>query len=107
MNNYTVEFDPAAEKDLATFANSQVRQIRKMIQRVATNPLLKNEGGYGDPLGHKYDLDLTGLCKIKLLKLGIRAIYRVVHEGKTMKIIVISARADDKACGIAAKRIRK
>jgi hypothetical protein len=38
---------------------------------------------------------LTGLCKIKLKKLGIRIIYELVRKGKLMEIIVVAARADD------------
>ncbi|MDR2167599.1 MAG: hypothetical protein LBE35_07105 [Clostridiales bacterium] len=65
----------------------------------------KNEGGYGNPLGHKYGMNLTGLCSIKLHKLGIRVVYKVIRVGNIMKIIVVAARADEKVYRIAHRRI--
>jgi len=57
------------------------------------------------PLGHKQGANLTGLCKIKLLKLGIRVVYKLVREGEIMKIIVIAARADEEVYSIASRRV--
>jgi mRNA interferase RelE/StbE len=47
------------------------------------------------------------LCKIKLLKSGIRVVYRLIRTGEIMKIIVIAARADDEVYKIAADRIER
>ncbi|MCL2171933.1 MAG: type II toxin-antitoxin system RelE/ParE family toxin, partial [Defluviitaleaceae bacterium] len=78
---------------------------RKMVERIAVNPLLKSEGGYGNPLGHKRGLNLTGLCKITLKKLGIRVVYKIIHKDDIMRIIVVAARADGEIYKIAAQRI--
>jgi mRNA interferase RelE/StbE len=90
--SYKIEYTDEAKNDLHNLNHSQSVQIVKVIERVAKNPLPKNEGGYGEPLGNKQGHNLTGLCKIKLLKLGIRVIYKAVREGGVMKIIVIAAR---------------
>ena len=104
--SYRVEYTEESKADLEKFDESQARQIRLVIDRVSENPLPKNEGGYGTPLGNKHG-NLTGLCRIKLLKLGIRVVYKVIRDGKLMKIIVIAARADDKIYEIASKRNSK
>jgi mRNA interferase RelE/StbE len=100
--NYTDE----AVIDLNKLDNSQAMQVRKSILKVSMNPLPKNEGGYGEPLGNKQGYNLTGLRKIKLLKLGIRVIYKLVRKGRTMEIIVIAARADDEVYKTAFDRIQ-
>ena len=103
--SFSVEYTDKAKADLKAFDNSQAKQIRKLIDKVSKNPLPKSEGGYGTPLGNKRGKDLTGLCRIKLLKLGIRVVYKVIRDGDIMKIIVIAARADDEVYNIAAERI--
>jgi mRNA interferase RelE/StbE len=105
--SYNVEYHSDAEKDRATLNSSVRNQVERVICKVAQNPLPKNEGGYGTPLGNKRGNNLTGLCIIKLLKLGIRIVYKLVRDGEIMKIIVIAARADDEVYEIAAKRNEK
>ena len=104
--SYQVEFMDEAKDDLKAFDGSPRKIIRKAIDKVAENPLPKNEGGYGTALGNKRGSNLTGLCRIKLLKLGVRVVYGVVRMDNIMKIIVIAARADDEVYDIAASRIK-
>jgi len=101
---YIIEYTDESKNDLVELDGSQRKIVRKAIEKVSLNPLPKNEGGYGKPLGNKDNMNLTGLCKIKLLKAGIRIIYKLVREGAIMKIIVIAARADEEAYKIAEKR---
>jgi len=102
--SYKIVYTEDAKEDLRRLDNSQVRQVRKMISKVAENPLPKSEGGYGTPLGNRGGNNLTGLCKIKLLKLGIRVVYRINRENEMMKIIVIAVRADEEVYDIAFNR---
>jgi mRNA interferase RelE/StbE len=104
---FTVDYSEEAQEDLEKLDNSQRKIIRKLVDRVSQNPLPKNEGGYGEALGKKRGRDLTGFCKIKLLKLGIRVVYKIIREGNTMRIIVIAARADDEVYDIAFERKSK
>lgn len=101
---WKVELSEEAKKDRKALDGSVRRQVDSAIYKVAMNPLPKNEGGYGTPLGHKQGKNLTGLCKIKLLKLGIRVVYKVIQTDKAMKIIVIAARSDDEVYEIAIMR---
>jgi len=65
---------------------SQRNQVMKKIRQVAENPLPRNEGGYGDPLGSKSSTQLSGYCKIELVKAGLRVVYRLVIENSVMRI---------------------
>ncbi|MCL2088636.1 MAG: type II toxin-antitoxin system RelE/ParE family toxin [Oscillospiraceae bacterium] len=103
---YNIKYHIQAEKDIKKLDHSQRKVVFKLIEKVAENPLPKNEGGYGDPLGNKHGFNLTGLCKIKLRRLGIRVVYRVIQECDIMKIIVIAARADEEVYEIAAERMQ-
>ena len=106
MSKYwQVEFAKEAEKDRNGLDASSRQQVDKAIRKVSQNPLPKSEGGYGEPLGHKRGVNLTGLLKIKLRGLGIRVVYKIVRDDEIMKIIVIAARADEEVYDIAANRI--
>jgi len=107
MREWRIDFTEEALEDYDSFDNSVAKQIDKIIDRVAQNPLPKNEGGYGEALGNKGNKNLTGCCKIKLLKLGIRVVYKLIREDDVMKIVVIAARADDEVYDIAYERITK
>jgi len=100
-----VEYMESARDDLAGLDNSVAQVVRKAITKVSTNPLPKNEGGYGSPLGNKNNAKLTNCCKIKLRHHGIRVVYKIVKDKNVMKIIVIAARADDEVYEIAASRL--
>ena len=105
--NYRYKYSDEAQKDLNTFNKFQIEQITKAIRKVVKNPLPQNEGGFGKPLGNKFNNNLTGLCKIVLKKLGIRVVYQLIRINGIMEIIVIAARADEEVYDIAAKRISK
>ena len=93
--NYRYEYSDEAKNDLADFNKSQIAQIEKAIEKVLVNPLPQNEGGLGKPLGNKQGRNLTGLCKIVLMKLGIRVVYKLIRTDEIMKIVVVAARADE------------
>ena len=105
MKPWTVEFTGEAKKDMHDLSHTQRVQINKAVIKVSKNPLPSSEGGYGKPLGNKGSTNLTGLLKIKLLKLGIRVVYKLVRADEVMKIIVVAARADDEVYEITARRI--
>ena len=102
--NWDVHYSDEAKADLRDLDGSQRKAVLKAITKVSQNPLPTSEGGYGKPLGNKHGNDLTGLCKIKLVKEGIRIVYALIRTETTMKIIVIAARADDEVYELAAQR---
>ncbi|BCV22176.1 type II toxin-antitoxin system RelE family toxin [Moorella sp. Hama-1] len=104
---WRVEYLREALEDIKKLDQSQRVQVVKAINKVAVNPLPKAEGGYCKPLGNKGGTNLAGYCKIKLVKLGLRVVYKVVRENVLLKVIVVSVRADDEVYILAQKRIEK
>lgn len=104
--NWSIEFLPEAIDDLKRLDGSVRPQILKGIQKVSRNPL-PGSGGYGKPLGNRSGTDLSGLMKIKFKKVGIRVVYKVEIMQNVMKIIIISARADNQVYEEAEKRRKK
>ena len=94
---WNITYLPEARKDLASLDGSQRQLVRRMIAKTAVNPLPINEGGYGKPLGHRNDIDLTGLLKIKLRREGLRIIYKLLRSDSQMRIIVIGFREEKDA----------
>ena len=106
MSIWRIEYILEARNDLRTLDNAQRIQVLKAIEKVSANPLPSNEGGLGKPLGSRGDSNLTGYLKIKLLKLGLRVIYKIVYENSVMKIIVISVRDEETVYKMARDRIK-
>ena len=102
--NWEIHYSDEAKTDLRDLDGSQRKSVLKAIKKVSQNPLPVNEGGYGKPLGNKHGKDLTGLCKIKLMKEGIRVVYALIRTETSMKIVVIAARSDDEIYEVAAQR---
>lgn len=107
MSAWKVTYTAQARQDFLGFDKGQQAQILKAVGRVAQNPLPQSEGGYGKPLGDKDGTDLTGYLKIKLLRAGIRIVYRLQRAEHGMEIVVIGMRADSAAYKSAARRTRK
>ena len=104
---WELEYLPEALEDLQSLDNSIRQPVIKDIKKVQKNPVSKEEGGYGTPLGNKEGNNLTGLFKIKFLKYGIRVVYKLIRQDNIMKIIVISARAENKVYATAGNRCKK
>ncbi len=104
---WKVEYLKEALADLKKLDHSQRVKVVKKINRVASNLLPNSEGGYGEPLGSKSRTRLSGYCKIKLQKQGLRVVYYLVRDDKTIRVVVVSARADDEVYLIAQKRKQK
>ena len=104
--NWEIHYSDEAKTDLRDLDGSQRKSVLKAIKKVSQNPLPVNEGGYGKPLGNKHGKDLTGLCKIKLMKEGIRVVYALIRTETTMKIVVIAARSDDEVYEVATQRTK-
>ena len=80
---WNVRYLEEAYCDLKNLDNSIQKLVVKAIRKVSQNPLPNNEGGYGKPLSNQKDSKLAGLLKIKLLKAGIRIVYRLeIKDGR-------------------------
>ena len=105
--SWDVEYIPEAETDMDRLDGSQRKMVLKAIDKVAKNPLPVDEDGYGKPLGNKHGNNLSGLLKIKLLKLGIRILYDLKRNENGMRIIIVGIRADNTVYELADKRVKK
>lgn len=106
MSAWSIEYLPAARDDLKALDKTQRLQVLKAIEKVSANPLPNSEGGLGKPLGSHNGANLTGYLKIKLLKLGLRVVYRVVRENNVMRIIIVSVRDDETVYKMAKERTK-
>lgn len=104
---WSIAYLPEAAKDLKKLDHSVRVQVLTGIEKVAQDPLPKQEGGYGKPLGNRTGSTLAGLLKIKFRALGIRVVYKLEYDDSTMKIIVISVRADEQVYREASRRRTK
>lgn len=106
MMKWDVLYTQEAFDDLRGLDASQKKQVLKAIDKVSENPLPNNEGGYGKPLGNRLSSKLSGYLKIKLVKLGIRVVYRLERKADQMQVIIISFRDDETVYKMAQKRIQ-
>lgn len=104
---WQIEYLEEAKKDLKKLDRSAQIIVLKGIDKVSENPLPVQQGGYGKPLGNKSGTNLTNLLKIKFRDIGIRVVYKVEYTATVMKIIVISARADEQVYIEVTKRRTK
>ena len=100
---WTVNYLPEAQDELECFDKAQQKTILKALRDVGFFQI-QHEGGYGKPLGKKHDRNLTNFLKIKLLREGIRIVYKLIRIENQMLIVVIGIRADDEVYDIAEKR---
>ncbi|MBQ6094966.1 MAG: type II toxin-antitoxin system RelE/ParE family toxin [Lachnospiraceae bacterium] len=105
--NWSLTFLNEAREDIRKLDHSVYPIIIKGIRKVQQNPLPTNEGGYGKTLQNLNGVNLKGFLKIKFASAGIRVVYNVVRSEHEMKVIVVSARADNEVYKEAAKRINK
>ena len=104
--SWTYKFSTEAKRDLGKLDNSQKAQIIKKIRKVSENPLSRDVGGMGIPLGNKFGYNLTGYYEVKHRGLGIRAIYELIGGEMVMLFIAVDSREDEQVCKTAYNRIK-
>ena len=97
---------PEAQEDIRSLDGSQRKLVRKAIEKVKRNPLPADEGGYGKPLGHKQETDLTGFLKVKLRGPGLRIVYKLERSESSFLVVVVGVRADEEVYKEAQSRAK-
>ncbi|NEG69738.1 type II toxin-antitoxin system RelE family toxin [Bifidobacterium choloepi] len=105
MEAWDVRYTREAQKDIAKLREPAKSHVHVMLERVRQNPLPATEGGYGKPLGHKRDGNLTGYCNVKLKGDGLRVVYRLERRDHEMVVVVVSVRDDNVVYREAVRRI--
>ncbi len=95
---WKVKFLTGAEKDFNALDGSVKKAVLKQLVKLETNPF------YGDVLGNKAGIDLSGYFKLYADSKRIRIVYTVV--GDTVEIIAIDKREDMEVYKTALKRIQ-
>lgn len=103
---WKIRITDEAKKDYRKIENSVRKQVLVGIIKVSEAPL-PSPDGYGKPLRHKGNNNLTGFFKFKYRGIGIRVVYTLALEEKSMNIIVISQRDDNFCYEMAAKLYEK
>lgn len=107
MSSWSYRLIPSAEKDFAKLDGSQKRLVLKALDKLTTNPLPRQEGGYGSPLGNKDGTALAGLLKLKLRGAGLRIVYDLKYQDETAYVIIIGLREDKQVYRDAAHRLEE
>ena len=105
--SYALEYLPEAVDDMRKLDGSQRKLVRKALAKLLTNPLPCTEGGYGQWLGNKNGIALSGFLKIKLRGAGLRIVYTLKRENEKALVIIIGAREDEEVYEIAAQRVQR
>lgn len=103
---WAIRITKEAKKDFAKLEGSLRKQVLAGILKVSKAPM-PSPNGYGKPLGNKQGNNLTGFFKIKYRGIGIRIVYTLILEEKTMNIVVISQRDDNYCYDLAEKLYEK
>lgn len=98
-----LDFWEDASKDWLLLDGHQKRFVAKALKRIE-----ENGANIGETLNKKRNIDLTGYRKVKLKAIGIRIVYRVLHDKiEVAEIIAIGNREDAEVYKEAFERIKK
>ena len=103
---WRIRFTDEATADYHKLDGTIKKQVLAGIYKVSQAPL-PSPNGYGKPLGHKQNQNLTGFFKIKYLGIGIRVVYTLALSDMVMNIIVIAERNDNECYNFAAEMYKK
>jgi mRNA interferase RelE/StbE len=97
--NYNIKFHDDAKKDLESFDKSVKILIFKQIKKISENP------EFGELLGNKKGMDLTGMRKIYVMKKKIRIVYQIIDSELVVFVISIGKRDKGVVYEVAFNRI--
>ena len=95
---YSVLHHPLVEKDLEELSHSVRVMVFKKIHQLQQSPQI------GLPLGHKNNMNLSGLRKVYVDKKRVRIVYEVIEDKLIIKTIAIGKRDDMEVYKKAADR---
>lgn len=96
---WKVKWLPEAFEDLEDLDKGIRLRVLKAIVKLEEDPL-----NYGEPLGEKMGIDLSGMRKIKPAR-GYRVVYHVEKDTVVVLVVAVDKREDFKAYKTAARRI--
>lgn len=100
MPTWKVELIPEAKNDFKTLDGHVRKLILKQLLKLEKDPR------YGEHLGNKAGIDLSGYFKLYADQKRVRIVYEVIEQDHLVKIIAIDKREDMEVYRIALKRIK-
>jgi len=85
---YEMQFHPLVEDDLKKLNNSVRIEVFKKLKKIQESPEL------GVLLGHKNNMNLSGLRKAYVSKKQVRIVYEIVDDVLVVKVIALGKRED-------------
>lgn len=84
-HKYSLEFHPTALEEWTTLDGSVKKKLKKLLEKRLDNPHVP---------GGALTADLLGCYKIKLLKEGVRLVYRVQDDALIVMVMAVDRRED-------------
>lgn len=103
MATWTVNIEAEAMDDLRALDKSIRQQVlRDIKKKLATNPV-----DYGDPLGVRNGMDLTGAYALRVVRRSIRIVYEVNSDVVTVYVFAVGRREDMDVYRTAFERMQR
>ncbi len=102
MDRYSIVWHEAVAKDIKKLklTKRQIEKLREKVRQIATNPLPKAKGGYGEPLAD----NLRGFLKFRFDG-DYRVGYKLVEKNEIMQIVIVGLRKDSTIYNELSKRV--
>ncbi len=99
---YKVVLTELAQQDFNELDGSLKKRAAEALRKLQESP------DYGEPLGNKYGLNLTGLYRLRFNDRRHRVVYQLEdkEEGLQIVVIAIGPRKDELVYKLAAGRVR-
>ncbi len=100
---------PTWKVELIAEAKNDFKTLDGHVRKLILNQLLKLEKDprYGENLGNKAGIDLSGYFKLYADQKRIRIVYEVIEQKHLIKVIAIDMREDLKVYRLALKRLQQ
>jgi mRNA interferase RelE/StbE len=102
MQIHPIEFIEEAASDYKDLDGSVKKKVDKKLEELSKNPSM------GEPLGNKFNVNLTGFYKIYIDNKNYRVVYRIINdEIEIIEIWGIGKRDKEEIYKIIGKRHKK
>jgi len=97
---YSVVLTVEAAEDFRRLDGSLKEPVAKQLKKLETSPR------FGEHLGNRAGLDLTGYYKLYAAKKSIRIVYRIIDQEIVVEVVAIGRREDLAVYQEALKRLK-
>ena len=102
LNPFKINFLKEAETELKNLDNNLFLQVSKVLVKISKDPF-----AYSSPLGHRMNLNLTGLRKAYVDNKRIRIVFMMLEKRLIILVISINKREKGRVYHLTQKRIER